>query len=370
MFIFKNHFIHVTMFVKKTNLTFNNDLKKVSYFSKIKNKKDVKFHLVRKKEAINLKKPIKHGKINANFNAKLEKNFPDLGLIEIKNGIISGPNGWIFDNYGFFYPETTWYGRKHREIKTIISNHSLEKKNGTCLSLASDWSNVNYGHFLLDSLSRFDLFSFSNFNLSKIDWFYLPLNFKIAKKFIEKLGIPFQKIIIPENQKSIQFEHLIGVSFPGIRRIYPNWTVEFLKNFFLTPKFKTFKKIYIPRNTTRKIKNEHALTEIACKYGFEIFEPEKNENPQFRFAQSNFVISAHGSALADILFCEEGTKILELIPSDHIYPYWYTLSEAASLEYHYIVGKSIGNHKTTYGPSPYDFFIEPTLFKNALLSNL
>ena len=90
-------------------------------------------------------------------------------------------------------------------------------------------------------------------------------------------------------------------------------------------------------------------------------------NTPSRFAEAEVVIGAHGAALANLAFCQPGTKVFELMPSDHVFPHWYTLSAAADLNYNLIIGKSEKERQLPkFGPSPYDFFIDPIIFEKAL----
>jgi hypothetical protein len=71
--------------------------------------------------------------------------------------------------------------------------------------------------------------------------------------------------------------------------------------------------------------------------------------------------------LTNIVFCPQGAKVLELLPSDHIHPYYYTLADASGLDYSYLVGQSAGQRPPgAFGPSPFDFSIDPSEFRAAL----
>jgi hypothetical protein len=59
--------------------------------------------------------------------------------------------------------------------------------------------------------------------------------------------------------------------------------------------------------------------------------------------------------------------VLELLPSDHLYPYYYTLSDAAGLTYGYLLGDSTRQRRLgAWGPSKYDFSINAAEFESAL----
>ena len=49
------------------------------------------------------------------------------------------------------------------------------------------------------------------------------------------------------------------------------------------------------------------------------------------FQRAEFVISPHGAGLANLLFCEAGTRVIELTPSVEMRPFFWLISEKLSL---------------------------------------
>ncbi|MFH0756862.1 MAG: glycosyltransferase family 61 protein, partial [Bacteroidota bacterium] len=291
---------------------------------------------------------------------------PEMGLLELNYGIIAGPNGWIFTREGYLLPQYSWYGSHPEEMDPPAETHELRKIDGTCLSLTSDWSTVNYGHFLLDGLCRLFLFLQAGYALSDVDYFYCPTTTGSAKRLLGKLNIPVERCITPDEHIALQPRLLFAPGFPGVRRVYPRWIPSFLKEAMIEKTIRPFRWLYIPRNTTRKVQNETSLISIALDHGFEIFDPLKCDDPPSVFSEAAVVVSAHGSALADLAFCQPGTSVLELIPSDHMFPYWYTIANAAGMHYFYLVGQSTEERTAMNGPSPYDFTINEDDFRIAL----
>jgi hypothetical protein len=301
------------------------------------------------------------------FAQFIPDKFPEMGILELKKAYVFGEKGWIINENGYWLPEFSWYCENYNEVNIDHRANNFKKLKGSCLSLCSDWADTNYSHFLLDTLGRFELYRKAGFSLTDIDYVYCPIPSPFAERLLIKLGIPKNKCILPETGEAYQFERLIVPSFPGYRRVYPKWLVEFLRNEFTEKSVKRFRRLFIPRNTSRKISNEKELIQILQKFGFEVFEPSIHIDTPYCFAEAEVVIGAHGAALANLAFCQPGTKVLELIPSDHIFPHWYTLSAAADLAYSCIIGKSEKERPVPkFGPSPYDFFIDVDVFKKAL----
>lgn len=51
------------------------------------------------------------------------------------------------------------------------------------------------------------------------------------------------------------------------------------------------------------------------------------------------VISPHGAGLTNLVFCEPGTKVIELFPPASSFPCYWTMSEICQLDYYYLVGE-------------------------------
>jgi hypothetical protein len=49
------------------------------------------------------------------------------------------------------------------------------------------------------------------------------------------------------------------------------------------------------------------------------------------FQRAEFVISPHGAALANLIFCEPGTKVIEFMPAADMRPHFWLISEKLSL---------------------------------------
>ena len=93
----------------------------------------------------------------------------------------------------------------------------------------------------------------------------------------------------------------------------------FLENILTNIKVPEFKsKIYIRREDAnyRKILNEADLISKLRKLEFEIINPQHFEilEQMKIFSNADLIIAAHGSNLSNIIFCQKGTKIIEIGP--------------------------------------------------------
>lgn len=290
-------------------------------------------------------------------------------VIDLAGGSVLGPRGWIFTQAADLLPECTWYGDALRPDQIPGSFGPALRLRGTCLSLASDFAVGNYGHFLLDCLPRLGIVDAAGIALDSIDHFYLPRPpGDTARLLLQRLGIAESRCVWADRPCRVQPDRLLATSFPGRRRDYPPSTAAFLRS-IRPPPSRGGRRLFIPRHGKRQTVNEAALWAIAERHGFELYDFSRVADEPGVFAQAETVVGAHGSGLANIAFCQPRTQILELIPSDHVHPYYASLARAAGLEYSYIVGDSLRRRPPgSWGPSHYPFAVDPGVFEQALIA--
>jgi hypothetical protein len=301
------------------------------------------------------------------FRNVVPQEFPEMGIIRIENGRLTGKQGWISTQEGEWISELSWYGATSEKLDFVRDRFKTYKINGKCLSILSDWSDTNYNHFLLDSLGRLALIFRAGIKFDAFDHIFCNIPSDYAQELMIILGIPIEKCITPSIKGIYLCDELFVASYPGLNRFYPQWLVSYLRESIVKTSTRSFRRLYIPRKNNRKILNENELSEILRKYEFETFEPTGNLHAHKIFSEATIIVSAHGAALANLVFCKPGTKVLELLPSDHIYPHYFSLSVAANLNYSCIVGKSLKERlMPKFGPSPYDFYVDAHEFERKL----
>jgi hypothetical protein len=87
------------------------------------------------------------------------------------------------------------------------------------------------------------------------------------------------------------------------------------------------------KGPTRIIHNIEQIHGFLSKHDFEtIYLEGMSVVDQIRLFQSaEFVISPHGAGLANLLFCEPGTKVIEFMPSVEVRPFFWMISEKLDL---------------------------------------
>ena len=160
----------------------------------------------------------------------------------------------------------------------------------------------------------------------------------------------------------VQADVLLVPSFPGHSLTYQPWLPAFLRRaagFAGDPRPPT-RRLYISRRgSSREAIDEEAVQALLRERGFEIYEPSEHLSQPDDFRDAAIVVGAHGAGLANLAFCQPGSKVLELLPTDNAYPFYYSLAVSGDLEYSYLACASTGERPPeAFGPSPYDFRID------------
>jgi hypothetical protein len=96
------------------------------------------------------------------------------------------------------------------------------------------------------------------------------------------------------------------------------------------------KRLLIVRKVrTRKFHNLEQLEASLSSYGFKTvyLEGMSSVDQILLFQSAEFIIAAHGAGLANLLFCQPGTKVIELMPSADFRSYFWFISQKLDLVY-------------------------------------
>ena len=234
----------------------------------------------------------------------------------------------------------------------------LKDLKGTVLSLLTGGGgNNNYWHWLFDVLPRLGLCS-KYINLEKINYFLLPsLLRKFQNETLDCLNIPINKRLSSEKFRHIKAKELIVTDHPvvvtgdssnDIQNV-PHWICLWLKNNFLNKNIATNKKvknkIYIDRTDTtatqpqlRLLTNENEIKKYLLENNFILVKlHEINFKNQVNlFQNAECIVGLHGAGLANIVFCEPRTKVIEMRGSNAGFAI-ENLAKKNDLNYHSVI---------------------------------
>jgi hypothetical protein len=211
---------------------------------------------------------------------------------------------------------------------------------------------ANFHHWLIDTLPKFALILDAGIDLKSIDLFIFDYrNTKYHNQVLEKLGIPTEKVLRTHPDMHIQARNLIIPSYtePGpLPELfdYSPRGIQFVRDLFLqdpAPEGSYAKRILVSRQKAkvRRLMSEPELFPILQeKYGFSLVILEDYpvvEQAQI-FHQAELIIFPHGGGLANSVFCQPGTKIIELFMPKYLPTFMMPLSHGLQLDYYALVG--------------------------------
>ena len=285
-----------------------------------------------------------------------------------KSAVIAADNKILGDISPDFPVLSPGHPDKHPSKHSIFSVGKLppiQKIDGTVAVLAG-LLNDTYFHWMFDILPRIELLYKSGIDITGIDKFLVSSRLDFQKETLKALGIPPTKILETDEYPHIQATTLVVPSFPGSVAWMPKWACDFLRNEFLDKKqieTEKIERIYISRKPApnRRIINEDEIVSCLNKYGFTsvILESMSVAEQAALLANAKVVVAPHGGGLTNTVFCNPGTKVIEIFSPNYVYPCYWLISNQIGLEYYYLQGKN-----------PEGFYLHKLLYPDARLEDI
>ncbi|MBD2664384.1 tetratricopeptide TPR_2 [Richelia sinica FACHB-800] len=289
-------------------------------------------------------------KLPASFVVKIPQGQFWLSADQTQSLVMTDPSHFLADispDYPILSPQHPDKHPSHHGVFAINKLPPIHKIEGKVAVLAG-LSNHVYFHWMLDVLPRLELLKL-DLKLAEIDYFIVDNRLQFQQETLTTLQIPEEKQLQINSLHHLQATELIIPSFPGCVAWMPKWTCDFLKQNFLKTEHHQFispqKKIYITRKLakSRRVINEDELLALLQIYGFQpvILESMSVAEQAALFAQAEIVISPHGSGLTNLVFCQPGTKVIELFSPNYVYHCYWWISNLVGLDYYYLIGETL-----------------------------
>jgi capsular polysaccharide biosynthesis protein len=217
-----------------------------------------------------------------------------------------------------------------------------ETLEGTSLLLASTGGGT-YHHWMMDVLTRFPFLEQSGRELTTIDHFLVNgVDLPFQKDALLLLGIPLNKCVVLNKRRRIRCARLLvpSLSFPTSRP--SREACGFLGTLFPKQGSEPARgRLLVGRSggVSRQVQRWEEIRNKLLPLGFVEFDPGqaslKEQAAAFRGA--GIVVGAHGAALTNLVFCQPGTRVLEMFGADYVNPCYRNLCAAAGLEHHAVV---------------------------------
>ncbi|MEB3343440.1 tetratricopeptide repeat protein [Okeania sp.] len=275
----------------------------------------------------------------------------------VNNFLMLVPKGrvWSNDSWGVVVTDSedeilTKRMFRKPDIIDLMSTKNLPPAlnlDGTAVFLSSRWG-YNYYHWIFDVISRLELLFKGGIDLGYVDKFIVnSYQQRFQKEILTFLGIPQEKVI-----ESYQNHHIIAdkLVVPSLPLAAPSkWNCDFirrelmpLKNQVKSTKYQ--ERIYISRKDSdvRRLVNEDRVIEFLSTLGFQtvVLSSTSVAEQVSLFANAKVIVAVHGAALTNIVFCQSGTKIIELFGPDALRNCYYITANHCNLEHYYMIGES------------------------------
>ena len=300
--------------------------------------------------------------------SRLPDRLPATRVVGLPGALAVGHAGWVVTPDRKVVVSLSWYESNGRPSLSSITWDHEEHLPGTVLNLTTIGGANNYGHFLLDGLGRLAVAEGGDLRPADVDWVLLPAyRSPGADRLVAKLRIPEGRAVRQQERVAFTSDLLITPSIAGTARIYRPALPRFLRRLVRPGAKSVGKRLFVSRRGGRReLLNVDAIEGLALAHGFDVIHPWEVDLPS-RLAGAGAVISAHGAAMADVGFCRPGAKVIELLPSDHMWPYYFSLAVAGELSYRAVIGASeAARDPGEWGGSPYAFQVDPDAFELAL----
>jgi tetratricopeptide (TPR) repeat protein/capsular polysaccharide biosynthesis protein len=271
-------------------------------------------------------------------------------LISKAIAVITPDNYLLADvsrDYPGFLPGCERHDVRKHSVFNLESFPPLKQIEGKVAVLSGLSGNV-YFHWMVDVLPRIELLRRSGRDLAEIDWFLVnSCHHQFQRDSLRILGIPEEKVLESDRLPHIQATELIVPSFAGYLGWPSGWAIDFLRREFLKgiiPSYNYPKRIYISRSKARyrRVLNEADVVEVLDGFGFVSILPESMSLQEqiAYFYHAEVIVAAHGSGLTNTIFCQAGTKVIELMSPHYISHYYWGSSQYLQLEHYFLTGEA------------------------------
>jgi capsular polysaccharide biosynthesis protein len=323
----------------------------------------IKVHGAYKRET---KAPRVFGNIQPNYYGMITEDRPEVGIGILPNTYVVSWHGWtVLRDDSFIADSNIVFGSEKVSPRYELFRQPPAKRlEGKTLNLLSYHSGTNFGHSLMDALSRTYLVQKAGFSLNDFDHILWPaFNSPDGEWFKDRLEVDRNKLVFLGRRDAVVCDWLYQPSFPGLTRDYEPWVNAFFHS-LMPPTEKRDLRIYIPRRAKpRSMLNEDEVEAYLHSKGFITLGYEKPRQPVL--SQASIVVGSSGAALASVCYCAPGTKFLELLPSDHQFPYHQSLTMAA-LDFNLLLCLQERHTSHTGFPSFSDFRVDMVYLREAV----
>ncbi len=265
---------------------------------------------------------------------------PDGRVLGRSRGVITGSNDLVWEVSHYF-------GSSHPKQHPVFGNPFPPEPREVPgrLGVLAARGDINYYHFLIDVLPRLGVLEQAP-DVEVPERWYVPASTTVQRELLDILGITQERRIDSNVVPHVRAEVLVTPSMPTVAEMKnPPWVVTFLRERLMkdvtVPPPEDRRPLYVTRTAganNRAVRNEPALVRRLEDRGFVVVDPSTlGATGQMEcFASASAIVCAHGAALANLVFANPGTPVVELFPAGNVLPDYWRLAVSAGLPYRYL----------------------------------
>ncbi|MEA5463124.1 glycosyltransferase family 61 protein [Leptothoe sp. PORK10 BA2] len=273
----------------------------------------------------------------------IQTNNSPVTLLRVKAGY-TNDKGEVYDKNGVFIDFPRELGSKQR---ANLDPASVDKQFKTKVvgCFVQERRNYSYYHWTYETLPKLIYLSNNRkeLGIDKLYFHFGRFGHPYQRQALRRLGFQYRNIVDAKRIRSLSAKEIVVIKL-NETRLEPSFQLcQMIKSAFIQKTtIKPYRKIYLTRahvSTGRKLLNEFELRRLLEAHGFEIIIADKlSVSAQANlFNESKYIVSPHGAALANIAFCEPGTRILELFnlvdrSKNPVYSIYSKVSEACGFD--------------------------------------
>jgi hypothetical protein len=281
------------------------------------------------------------------------------GVAVLRDARILDEHAWVVGRRDTFIGDFCYLGNSRQSrVNHIVKLHPPLEVRGRTLNLCSANAVTNFFHYVIDSVSRYELVRRAGFTWKDFDQIVLPrFRTPMTAEIDAAIGLPESKVVRMGRRAQIICESLVQPSFPGPIACTPRWVVDFYRGLFPPSNAATrHRKLYFPRRGNRQPANGDEIDAYMVAMGFEMIDPVKTPDLRARMAEATHIVAVHGACLTNLVFCAPGTRVLEIMPTEistyYNRSFYRTLCASGDMPYGVIVGESRRLRFLPYSPQP------------------
>jgi hypothetical protein len=308
------------------------------------------FHVARPAEKLSRPRPVGLPADHPAFVAVTDEVVPRVGIVELPGGRVLGPHRAVITGSGELVHEISFYfgtrrPREHPLYTNPFPGKPLEVPGR--LGVLASRGDLNYYHFLLDSITRLGVLEHCP-EIAPPDRWYVPAGATFQRDLLSRFGIGPDKIVDSSAHPHVRAECLLVPGPPAAEVLTPPWATQYLRRRLLPdPPPAPTGPIYVSRGPSlnnRSVVNEDALVAMLRGRGFTHVDPGSMTVAEQMavFAGASTIVVPHGAGATNILFAGPGTRVIELFPDGPQLQtsYWRMAHAIPGIDYRYLAGST------------------------------